>query len=262
MAGERNLEQYLDRLGAALRLAFGMVAVIASGPGKGLRFDAGPHTKRFADGAYERAVQDALASVVKPADVCVDIGANLGFFSLLLGRLAGPGGSIYAFEPVPANAATIDRNARLNHMGNIEVLTLALSSVDGRDELLLARHVGGAVLRSAGTPPDRAGGMDVETASLDTLVERGRVKPPGVVKIDVEGAEMDVLRGMDRVLRRWAPAVVVELDDETVGACEQKVSSCRSFLHDLGYRTELLSSSYPDGRWFVRHVLAQRNHPH
>jgi hypothetical protein len=137
-----------------------------------------------------------------------------------------------------------------------------LSSVDGRDELLLARHVGGAVLRSAGMPPDVAGGMEVETACLDTLVDRGKVKPPGVVKIDVEGAEMDVLRGMDRVLRRWAPAVIVELDDQAVRACEQKVSSCRSYLHDRGYRTELLPRSYPDGRWFVRHVLAQRHRTH
>jgi len=254
-----DLEKLLTRLGATLRLAFGMVAVIGSGPGKGLRFDAGPHTRRFADGGYERPVQDALASVVRPADVCLDVGANLGFFTLLLSRLAGPRGAVFAFEPVPANAAAIESNARLNRLENIEILTLALSGVDGRDELLLARHIGGAVLRSAGTPPDHVGGMDVETASLDTLVERGRIRPPDVVKIDVEGAEMDVLRGMQRALRRWAPTLVLELDDETAAACESKVAACSSFLQALGYRTQLLPGSYPDGRWFVRHLLAQRD---
>lgn len=252
----------LAAAGAACGRAFHGAAKIESGPGKGLRFDAGPYTKRFASGQYERPVQEALASVVRPADVCCDIGANLGFFSVLLGRLAGPGGSIYAFEPVPQNASAIGRNARLNRLENIKVLTVALSCVDGRGELLLAHHVGGAVLKSAGTPPDLAGRIDVETASLDTLVDRGQVKPPNVIKIDVEGAEMEVLQGMQRVLRQWSPTVILELDDEATGVCERKVSTCRSFLQDLGYQTELLPNSYPEGRWVVRHVLARRDRTH
>jgi FkbM family methyltransferase len=247
-----------ERIRAACRRASGGVAEIESGPAKGLRFDAGSHTQRFASGQYERPVQDALASLVRPGDVCCDIGANLGFFSILLSRFSGPTGSIYAFEPVPDNASLIEGNARLNRMENIKVSTLALSCADGKGELLLARHVGGAVLKSVGAPPDLAGSITVETASLDALVEHGRVEPPDVVKIDVEGAEMEVLRGMEQVLRKWAPALIVELDDSTVTACERKVFTCRSFLHELGYRTEILPASYPDGRWFVRHVLARR----
>jgi FkbM family methyltransferase len=253
-----NAKQRLTVLGTAYRRAFGRIAEIASGPAKGLRFDAGPHTQRFASGHYERPVQEALAMQVSRGDVCYDIGANLGFFSVLLGRLAGPSGLVYAFEPVPGNASIIERNARLNQLPSVEVLRVALCGVDGREELLLAHHVGGAVLKSAGTPPDLAGSLMVETASLDTLVERQRIKPPNIVKIDVEGAEMDVLQGMERVLRKWAPILFVELDDETAAACEKKVSMCRSFLHDLGYQSELLPNAYPDGPWFVRHFLAQR----
>jgi len=249
--------QRLARLGAACRRAFGLVAKIGSGPGAGLRFDAGQYTQRFASGQYERPVQEALAVAVNRGDVCYDVGANLGFFSILLSRLAGPAGSVYAFEPVPENACTIERNARLNRLDNIKVVQMALSSVDGKEELLLAHHIGGAVLKSAGTPPDLAGSLVVETATLDTLVERRRIKPPNILKIDVEGAEMEVLKGMERVLREWTPTVLLELDDEAAAACEEKVSVCRSFLHDLGYRTELLPNSYPDGRWFVRHFLAR-----
>ena len=146
----------------------------------------------------------------------------------------------------------------MNRMQNIKVSTLALSFNDGKGELLLARHVGGAVLKSAGVPPDLAGSITVDIASLDALVEHRRVEPPNVVKIDVEGAEMEVLRGMEQVLRKWAPAVIVELDDSTVTACETKASTCRAFLHELGYGTELLPGSYPDGPWFVRHILARR----
>jgi FkbM family methyltransferase len=250
--------QRLARLGAACKRVFGQFSEIGSGPGKGLRFDAGPHTHRFASGQYEFPVQEALAALVKRGDVCYDIGANLGFFSVLLGRLAGPTGSIYAFEPVPRNASTIERNARLNRMDNITVMRIAVSSGDGQEELLLAHHVGGAVLKSAGAPPDLAGSLIVETASLDMLLERQQIKPPNIAKIDIEGAEMEALQGMERILRAWTPAIILELDDETSAGCERKTTLCRSYLHDLGFRTKLLRNSYPDGQWFVRHVLAQR----
>lgn len=243
---------------AACERALHGVAKIASGPGTGLRFDAGIYTHQFASGRYERPVQEALASLVRRGDVCCDIGANLGFFSILLARMVGPDGSIYAFEPVPQYASAIAKNARLNRQTNVRVLPVALSCVDGRSELLLANHVGGAVLASAGTPPDLAGSIAVETACLDTLVENRSIRPPDVVKIDVEGAELQVLQGMQRTLRQRAPAIVLELDDETAAACGRKVSSCRSFLHEFGYRTETLPDSYPGGRWFVQHILARR----
>jgi len=231
-----------------------------SGPAAGLRFDAGSQTHRFVSGRYERPVQEVLASVVKAGDACCDVGANLGFFSLLMSRLAGPSGTVYAFEPVPKNAVTIEENVGLNGLTNVTVLRVALSCLDGEGELLLARHVGGAVLKSAGTPPDLAGSMRVEIVSLDTLVERRSIRPPAVVKIDVEGAEMEVLQGMKQVLREIAPVIILEFDDESANACERKMSSCCSYLQDAGYRTELLANSYPDGNWIVRHVLARPTH--
>lgn len=233
-------------------------AVIESGPAKGLRFDAGADTARFEKGDYEPPVQHALASQVHPGDVCYDIGANLGFFSVLLGRLVGPDGTVYAFEPVPANVAAIKRNARLNDLGNIRVLELAVTRSDGEAELLLARHVGGAVLKDAGTPPDLAGSLTVKTATVDSLLAQGKLKPPRLVKIDVEGAEWDVLLGMEHTLRENSPIVVLELDDETQSACESKVGECRRFLEGLGYHTDPLPNSYRDGKWYVRHFCAMR----
>jgi hypothetical protein len=133
-----------------------------------------------------------------------------------------------------------------------------LSRADGTGELLLAAHHGGAVLSSAGTPPDLAGRMQVGTASVDSLVECRRLRPPDLVKLDVEGAEMEVLEGMVAVIRRWGPTLVLELDDETLEKCEAKVSACQKFLTGLGYSTELLANSYPEGPWYVRHFVARR----
>ena len=252
-----NVKQYHVKVGDLYRRVFGTVMEIESGPGKGMLFDGGPDTPRFASGQYERPVQEAITSLLQSGGVCYDIGANLGFFSLIFGRLVGISGTVYAFEPVPQNASMIERNSRLNGIINIKVLRLALARDDGNSELLLARHVGGAVLKNVGVPPDFAGSLMVKTAAVDTLVESQQIKPPRIVKIDVEGAELDVLQGMERVLRRWKPTVILELDDETAAGCEEKVSVCQSFLHNLNYRIELLPNSYPDGNWFVRHFIAR-----
>jgi FkbM family methyltransferase len=239
-----------------LRRLFAGAGQIASGPAAGLRFDAGAD-QRFRSGEYERPVQDRITGLVRGGDVCYDVGANLGFFSVLLARLAGPTGAVYAFEPVPQNAALIERNARLNQLQTIKVRNVAVSNRDGSSDLLLARHVGGAMLEEAGTPPDLAGRLTVRTATLDKLVEDREIPPPSFVKIDVEGAELSVLRGMQRILRESRPTVLLELDDSTEQGCEQKVTDCQALLLELGYRVEPIPGAYADGRWFVRHFVAQ-----
>ena len=113
MASEllHEIKQRLAGIGETYRRALVGPGVIEAGPAKGLRFDAGADTVRFVKGDYEQPVQQALASLARPGDVCYDIGANLGFFSILLGRLVGPTGVVHAFEPVPANADLVARNA-------------------------------------------------------------------------------------------------------------------------------------------------------
>jgi FkbM family methyltransferase len=248
----------------AVRLArslLGRVPRIESGPGKGLRFDAGPANAGFESGDYEVPVQKTVASLLRDGDVFYDIGANVGFFSVLAGRLVGPAGAVYAFEPVPANASTVERNARLNRLGNIEVLRVAVSHQAGRSELFLAHYAGGAALKSAAVPPDLAGSILVDTSPIDDLVKARRIRPPDVVKIDVEGAEKDVLQGMLDVLREWRPKVILEVDDADEARCDGKLAACRGFLQDLRYRCEVLPNSYRDGKWFVRHFVARYETP-
>ena len=253
-----SLRQRLTQLGTMCRRRIGMVETIKSGSGTGLRFDTGLGTNLFITGEYERPVQGAISSLVKQGDVCYDIGANLGFFTVLFGRLAGTAGIVYAFEPVPSNASVLERNARLNGLSNIQILRMACSRQSGSSELMLARHIGGAVLKSAGVPPDLNGSIVVETATIDSLVNTQKIAPPNVVKIDVEGAEMDVLEGMKKVLKEWGPAVIIEVDDASAAKCEEKLSKCREFLHEYNYQTELIPNSYADGKWYVRHFIATR----
>lgn len=250
-----------DQIVPLARRLLRKVPRIASGPGKGLRFDAWRAAAGFVSGDYEVPVQEAVASLLREGDVFYDIGANVGFFSVLGGRLVGQGGAVYAFEPVPANAAMVERNARLNRLQNVEVLRIAVSHQAGRSELYLAHYAGGAALKSAGVPPDLAGSIVVDTSPIDDLVKRRRIRPPDVVKIDVEGAEKDVLQGMLDVLREWKPKVILEVDDADETRCDGKLAACREFLQDLHYRCEVLPNSYRDGKWFVRHFIARHEEP-
>lgn len=258
-----DLKRVFDFLTTLRRLASHVlqrlrgVPRIESGPGKGLRFDAGPASAPFLTGEVERPVQEAILSVVQKGHVFYDIGANVGFFSVLVGREVGPAGAVYAFEPVPANAARIERNALLNQLDNIHVLRLAVSSELGRSELLLAHHAGGAVLKGAGVPPDLAGSLFVETASIDALMESQGLRTPDIVKIDVEGAEINVLHGMVNMLLRCRPIMLIEVDDAESKACEIKLLSCLEFLSALDYTIDVLPNSYDDGRWFVRHLIGR-----
>jgi FkbM family methyltransferase len=229
---------------------------IRSGLGKGLRMDLRRASGWYAKGTNEVPIQDALAAHLKPGDVMYDVGANVGFFSLLAARLVGPSGKVVAFEPVPANAAAIRRNAALNHFSKLEVVEAAVGDREGEIELILTRHPGGASIIPDTPSPDIIGRTRVPIVRLDDQVRVAKVPPPRFVKIDVEGAESAVLRGMEWIARTHRPAIVCELDDASVQAVDGKIAGVRELLTSWGYRVEQLRQAYAMDGWPVRHILA------
>lgn len=227
--------------------------VIRAGHGAGLLFETRGCDPSFRKGSYEQPVQDVLQAHLRPGDVVYDIGANLGFVSLLAARFVGPTGWIHAFEPVPANAARIARNAARNGFANVVVHETAISNISGQGELLLAEHIGGAALASAGAPPDPAGRIIVDLAAIDHL---DGLPPPTFVKIDVEGAELEVLQGMRATAERHRPAVLCEIDAPDQRALHDRKRTIETELASLGYAMRQLPPAYPDGGWCVEHLLA------
>lgn len=240
-----------------LRNAISDTRVVGSGYAAGLKIAAMRADPNFARGTYERPLQDVIASNLPLGGVFYDIGANIGFFSLIAARHVGSDGQVYAFEPVPQNAAVIERNAALNGFASIEVFKAAVGAVTGRAELNLAHHIGGAVLASAGAPPDMRGHMQVEVVALDDVIVRKKLRAPSLVKIDVEGAELSVVQGMRRTLRTHRPKVVYEVDDISWAGVERKTKEIADFLTEFGYVLTPLPASYPNDGWHVAHVLAQ-----
>lgn len=240
-----------------LRDAIPITRVIADGHAAGLKIAVARADPDFARGSYERPLQNVVAAELCPGDVFYDIGANIGFFSLIAARRVGAHGHVYAFEPVPGNAAAIARHAYLNGFATIEVFPHAVGAQTERAELRLAHHIGGAVLAAVGEPPDLRGRMAVDVVALDDIIARKKLRPPTLVKIDVEGAELNVLSGMRHTLGAAKPKVVYEIDDASPGGLERKATKLAGFLRGLGYVLTPLPAAYPDVAWQVAHVLAR-----
>ena len=232
-------------------------SLITVGPGEGLNFDAGTSNPAYESGNNELPVQAAVAELLRAGDVFLDVGANVGFLSVVAARLVGPTGHVVAFEPVPGNLDLIRRNAAANGFAQIEVVPAAVSDQAGRGTLVLADYVGGAALDTVAPPPDACGTLAVDLVTVDGWLAANPQLVPRLIKVDVEGAELAVLRGMTATVARCRPAVIVELDDAEAAEAEAKAVACTGFLADLGYSVRRLDDSYPDISWHVIHLLAE-----
>ena len=230
--------------------------IVRAGPGAGLRLNLAGASADYADGLNELPVQQAVADSLSRGDIFVDIGANVGYFSLLAARVVGPTGKVIAVEAVTELAGAIRANATLNGFAHIDVIEAAASDTVGEVELMLARHPGGATISSDDVPPDLVGRRSVPTVTVDSLMTAGRLPIPTMVKIDVEGAEFPVLNGMVRLLSSHRPLVLCELDSPDRAVLDGKVQRFRQLMERHGYDVRDLPGSYEGADWQVYHGLA------
>lgn len=232
------------------------VITVRGGVADGLVMGTAHASADYAQGTNELPVQEAVRDRLSPGGVFYDVGANVGFFALMAARIVGEGGAVYAFEPLPRIATEARANAERNGFTNIQVIEAAVSDRDGRATLVVTGHPGGASLSEADANVDATGTVTVTTVRLDTLVESGAIRPPDVVKVDVEGVEPEVVEGLRATLLTHRPTVVCELDAATKGRVAEKVSRLTAVLADLGYAVSELPRWYEDTAWHVVHLVA------
>lgn len=229
---------------------------VQGGVAHGLVLGTARSSADYADGTNELPVQEAVRDGLAVGGVFYDVGANVGFFSLLAARIVGDHGAVYAFEPIPDVAAEARSNAVRNGFTNVEVLEVAASDREGTAALVVTGHPGGATLSAADAGADATGTLSVRTVRLDDLVEAGVLRPPDAVKIDVEGVELAVLEGLRRTIGAHRPAIVCELDAPTRERVDEKVARVREVLVGLGYGVRVLPPSYEGSGWHVVHLAA------
>lgn len=159
---------------------------------------------------YEPAKMAAVRHFLKPGMTFVDVGSNKGDFALLASRVTGPSGTILCFEPEPENCHWIRKSIELNGYKNIRLCELALSDRDGMAKLYLGRKSGWHTLLSGQQRSD-AGTILVRAATLDSILAKLSIAHVDVMKVDVEGAELQVLEGARKTLGA-NPNIVLFLD--------------------------------------------------
>lgn len=172
---------------------------------------------------YEREIIRWLARTVKPGWTCIDIGANIGYLSLVM---AASGGSVIAFEPSPQTFETLCRNAG----GIVRSYQLALSDKDqmleffDSDENLLSTSI-------VSLKPANSKSIQVQAITLDSFCAANQIAP-SLIKIDVEGAELAALRGMRHTLERFKPVISCEFKPFV---CPEETENMLKELVGIGY---------------------------
>jgi FkbM family methyltransferase len=157
---------------------------------------------------YETGTTSLFERALKSGMTVIDIGAHAGYYALLAARLVGSQGRVFAFEPDPANCQLLQKNVSLNSYANIAICPRAVAERSGRSRLLLDPR--GNDRNALIQDTERTNGVEskysteVETISVDDFLEETRVEGVDLLKIDAEGAECGILRGMSRALSRAA----------------------------------------------------------
>lgn len=165
-------------------------------------------------GTYEPELQTAIREFVKPGMVVYDVGANIGYITLLLSDAVGVNGQVFAFEALPNNMKRLQENIAVNNYDNrVTMISAAVADRSGKKRFLVGPSGGmGKLEGSAGR-----GGVDypefieVPSICLDDFVFAENHSFPDVIKIDIEGGEVLALKGMQRMLAHTQPLILIEL---------------------------------------------------
>lgn len=225
-----NYQSFLGRL---LRMPLrlipkGMVLPILQGRMKGTKWISGAGEHGYWLGSYELQKRMSFEREIMANSVVYDIGANVGYFSLLAAVLTGTEGKVYAFEPLPRNARFLRKHVALNHLENrIEVIEAAVSDREGEAHFDLGASTAMGHLADSGE-------IRVQMVKLDRMLETGELRPPDYMKVDVEGAEFEVLSGARHILEEYRPVLFLDTHNRQAHKLTVKL------LNETGYRFEIL----------------------
>jgi FkbM family methyltransferase len=198
------------------------------GLAKGLVFNSGRSNVgyTFAQGGLEPDSEQAILTLLQSGMTFYDVGANFGWLSLIAARLVGPRGRVVSFEPLDANVRIVEHNVSVNKFENVTVLPTALGNLDGPARFLRSSQPSWGMLATTGKEPGEfVGDTTVTVKRLDTAVREYSLPAPQVIKIDVEGAEIDVLRGGANTIATFRPLMLIELH-ETNAAIADMLAQC------------------------------------
>ena len=207
------------------------------------------HKQLILDGIRERKSTRIMERFIRPDDVILELGANIGYYVLIESTVLSDKGYIYAVEPAADNVELLKKNIALNNIKNIEVSNMAMSNKKGTAKLYLGKACNlHSLINSSGSPDAKY--VEVQTDTVDNFL-KGK-KPISFLRMDVEGYETEVIDGMQDTLKSQSfKRLFVEIHPHRVSTA--KMQNFLKALHDYGF--EIAHSVFRDT--FERSVLGQ-----
>jgi FkbM family methyltransferase len=197
------------------------VLPILQGPGRGLKWIAGSFNHGCWLGSYDYGKQQILPKIIKRGDAVYDLGAHVGYFTIIFAKLVGPQGAVYAFEPVVENYRLLQDHVRLNRLSNVFATRAAIADRTGTGYVRRGWH--------SATGKLAEDGERCQVYSLPDFISRNHLRPPDVVKIDIEGAEAVVVPALLPYVRPLGARLVVSMHSDEIG------KALVEMLSDSGY---------------------------
>lgn len=217
---------------------------ITAGPAAGMKIDVAGSRPGYVLGTAEPDVQSFMLEWIQDGDVVFDLGANVGYFTLCAAALVGARGAVVAYEPSPSNVQALRHNVLLNNLDErVTVVEAAVSAYAGTASFDPSENDQSGRLAEAGA-------VTVSTVRLDEEIDRLGLKP-SFVKIDVEGAELDALRGMRATLENARPMVLCEIH-----AFPNLEDPVPRLLVECGYQVEWLAGDIDGTDHWAPHLVA------
>lgn len=210
----------------------GTVVPVMSGPLRGSKWVVGAGTNGCWIGTYEKHKQSVFLNVVHQGGTVFDVGANVGFYTLLSSKLVGETGSVHSFEPYPDNIDSLNRHITLNNCKNVVVHPQAVGQQSGK-----SRFSAGGCAETGKL--DANGEIEVEVLGIDEEILSGNLPVPNAIKIDVEGAEVNVLLGARQLLLRHRPVLLVAIHGTNI------LREIRPLLEGFQYELDVQTSGDP-----------------
>ncbi len=188
-------------------------------------------SRALMSGTYEPIETRIVMDILKPGMTVVDIGASIGYYTLLFARIVGKEGTVYAFEPAPQTFTLLQRNLRENNLDeNVKLVNVALSDHEGAAELFINEY------NKGNNRLYNSGGMrsvPIRLKRLDDVIPTDQ--HVDFIKMDIEGAEVLALRGMQELLKRDKPTIIMEYWPRRFKKLGTTVEELFEMLGALGY---------------------------
>jgi FkbM family methyltransferase len=202
--------------------------------------------KMYFFGDYdERYEARLIRQVLEPGEVFWDIGANIGFFSLVAASVLNNTGRVAAFEPGELTFESLTKNIEINVFKNIDAFKLAVTDREGEATLYSSRDRADGLANIYAPKEGQTQSQSCRTVFLDKFSPEMELKAPHFIKMDVEGAELAALQGAEEVIRRAQPLLLIEMKAENLQMAGTDKAQIPQLLAPYGYRPAFLSR----GQW-------------